>query len=215
MAFIRESKTALGYHRHGSPYKGGRYGSLGGVQEGKTGKGADFAGVMMQQRNEAGRVFGPTAFNQPGRTDIFYPNVSGDYALKLLKYWRREGERVKKKFDSGLIPPFPSAVSQQWKRALSAMNSAAARLITFNAEQAGKGLILQANAKRLWDMIDGVVLPMRGVEETPTSWELLKESFEERLKELGVLDFLGKLKWVAIAGVAYIGWNEFQKRKRA
>jgi len=32
MGFIRESKTALGYHRQGSPYKrGGRYGSLGDV----------------------------------------------------------------------------------------------------------------------------------------------------------------------------------------
>lgn len=200
------AKTAIGYRR--GQALGFRYGSLGAIASG------DFAAVMVQQRNEAGRTFGPTAFNQPGRTDTFYPNVSGEYALKLIKYWRREAARVKQKADGGTLQGAQdtiagvSAIRTQWMRAVAALSGPTASFIVANATVAGKGLILQTSAKSLWELIDAVVLPMRGINETPSAWDLLGEAVSETLGKSGDL-----MKIAVFGALAYLGLSAYSKLK--
>jgi hypothetical protein len=190
----------------------GRYGSLGAIAPG------DFGAVYSAQRNEARRLFGETSTHLLGRTDINYPNLSGDYALKLLRYWRSEAARVKTKAEGGALQGITDsalgapATRAQWVRAVAALNSFSAGVVEINARAVGGSLILQMNAKTLWDMLDNVVLPMRGINEAPSAWDLLGEAFVERIKELGSAGS-GLIKLAVFGGIAYLGYSAYMKRK--
>jgi len=188
----------------------GRYGSLGAIAPG------DFGAVYSAQRNEARRLFGETSFRLPGRTDINYPNLSGTYARKIIDYWRKDSKKVyDNSYRYGADVFGGLAVYNQWKRSVDALNSFLVGVIRTSALTVGDGLIAQESAKRVWDILDGVVLPMKGVQEAPTDWELVKESVIESVRDLATSSGVAKLLKLAVfGGLAYFGYSAYLKSKR-
>ena len=173
----------------------------------------DFALVLSAQRNEARRVFGQTSIPLTGRTDINYPNVSGAYALRLIDYWSANATRVHAKADS--LFSINTAVKAQWLRAFNMFMSEFGPIpvIERAARAAGANIINPNLAKILWDQLDGIVLGMRGINESPSHWDLLKEAFSERVSELTGSASAGLLKLAIIGGVFFLGYTALFGRR--
>jgi hypothetical protein len=204
----------MGYHLQGGI-------GLGGVAVG------DFIGILIAQRNEAGREFGLTNFNQPGRTDTFYPQLTGTYTTRLIDYWRAEAQRILQKqsaTDLVMKGIFGSRGQYDaWVRKVEALGSLSMIALRAKAITLGNNLIPQDDAKKVWVALDDVVLPMRGISETPSEWELMAEAVEESLpdvvknlpKNLAALEDIAKL---ALYGSLVVGlwwfWKQSNKGGR-
>lgn len=168
-----------------------------------TAPGADYGHIYSVQRNESRRVFGETAFNLPGRTDIKYPNISKAYLKRLLPYWVNE---VNKALDHmGAIPD--SAIVDAWVRAehdrLKPLEA------SIRSMPATNDLISQSLAKYTWDTLDAVVLPMRAIRDTPSKWEILQGAIGDSFKDL-----LNNLPWwVKAAAVVVVGAHIYKVAK--
>jgi hypothetical protein len=158
----------------------------------------DFVGVYAAQRNEARRVFGlgPKG-TAVGQTNIYpYPSLEATYARRLIKYWKDNAtvlfNRITVGKESSGIPD--TAHKEQWLRYY-------AMLPQLDIYTAGTiaGILPESSTKQIWDVLDQVVIPMRGLTETPTRWDLLKDSFPDLVGPNGI--FPEWMKWAAIAGI--------------
>lgn len=189
----------------------------------------DWGAIYSVQRNESRRVFGPTSIHLPGRTDINYPNLSGEYALRLIKYWVNESQRVLDKTGSSTTGLTSGKAGQviarqlfgseahflSWERAVIRLRSMIA--IRTSAAAHGKRIMPEDQAKILWDNLDGVVLPMKAIEMTPSEWELFESSvsWPGWLPRPPGLPDLGKWMKIAMYGtVAYLAYSVLGKSRR-
>lgn len=137
----------------------------------------DFVQTETAQRANAGTQLGSTNVPMPGRTDILWPNLTGFFAGKLIDFWLAEAARLKPH-----VAGIPStAIRTAWLRAVDILASqrgpAAAAL--------PHALLPVPQTVLIWTSIDQVVLPLQGLLDTPTKWELLQESIVETVHDLG------------------------------
>lgn len=175
----------------------------------------------IKQKNQARRVFGSTVVNEPGRTDIQRPHLSGKAALDILEYWHREGGRVVKtifKIDwwqGMLLPPDLSAHKLAYMRAYSKFESAYPTFKSVAVLMPDK-LIPEPFAVAIWNLIDPLAVASGAIATTPSPSQMAWESVKEAIKELPetlakvlrplVPDIGGTLnrwvKWMIYGGVA-------------
>lgn len=144
----------------------------------------DHVDLYAAQRNDARRQFGQTNVHLPGRTDINYPNLTGLYAGQLTTYWKNETDRLQSKivfgpFSTG-IPD--SAHKDAWLRAKQNFDATAPRLVV---KVPFTGRFSQSDAVLFWDLLDKLVLPMNGLAQTPSRFDLGVESTIEAATEFG------------------------------
>jgi hypothetical protein len=162
----------------------------------------DFVGVYSAQRNEARRAFGNSSLTRKGQENIFpYPNLEASYAKRLIQYWVENGEKLHSYITLGKstlgIPD--TAHKEQWLRNFAMLKGL--DIYTINL-----GILPETSIKKIWDVLDQVVIPMRGLTETPTRWELMKESIGESLTGIGDI-IPGWMKVAVVAGLGLYVYN--------
>jgi len=147
----------------------------------------DYVEVNTAQKRNAGDQLGLTPITTPGRRDQFWPHLTGSFALKLIDYWLNEADRAADHVDD--IPG--SAVRTAWLRQVNILRAIRPNVAVAEPHK----LMPVAVTVLVWTTIDGVFLPMRALNETPTRWDLVAESVVETLQEVGA----GTKKAVVIA----------------
>lgn len=139
---------------------------------------ADYPALRSEQLSDAAAQLGLTNVSRgKGQEHVFWPNLTGSMATRLIDYWIGEAQRVQ-----GQVAAIPdSAIRTQWLRAVEILKSQRGLAL----EAAPHRLMPASQAILVWTSIDGVALPLRALTTTPTKWELVKESVEESVAEFG------------------------------
>lgn len=174
----------------------------------------DFLGIFIAQRNEAHRLFGDTDLDMPGRTDVQYPKITGTYATRLLVYWQAQADNVTRSqsvIDRIVKDVFGSqAHFNAWMRKVAFLKSPEMIAVRSRAVGAGQNFLSDADAKLVWSAAENVVLGMKGIQETPSEWTLLKDAAAETLPGLpglpGLPDLAGAGRVLFYGSIAYGGW---------
>lgn len=168
----------------------------------------DFIGTRAQQANEAYKNFGQTDIDKPGVRGVGYPRVSGTYAMKLIAFWRGEADRLQ-----GHAADIPdSAVRSQWLRSVQTLNNGIGITgVVGAARVGGSNLLPDTLVKVMWDTIDPVVLGMNAIKDTPTKWEILKESLPDFASPIAGV--MRALKLLGIGAIAYVAYDVFKNQR--
>ncbi len=136
----------------------------------------DFVQTESAQRANAGEQLGVTNVPMPGRTDILWPNLPGFFAGKLIDFWLAEADRLKSH-----VAAIPSTATRTaWLRAVDVLASQRGPA----AKAAPHALLPVPQTVLVWTSLDQVVLPLQGLLDTPTKWELVQESVVEAVQDL-------------------------------
>lgn len=191
------------------------FGALGAVAAG------DFVAVEAAQKNEAYKTFGQTVIDKPGLKGVGYPRVSGNYAAKVIDYWRSQARRyTDPNLNRDLISIFGSAaVIDQWLRAVTLLEGPTISALRIHALFLGNQLLPDSETQRLWDVVDPVVIGMGAVRDTPSQWTMLKEAVQEASHDLvqsgpfqAVSNLVTAAKWLGIGLLAYVAYDAVSKR---
>jgi len=138
----------------------------------------DYPALRSEQFSNAAATLGLTNVNRgKGQENLFWPNLTGAFAVKVIDYWIAESSRVQ-----GHVASIPdSAIRTQWMRAVEILRSQRGLALQAAPHQ----LLPAAQAALIWTSVDGVALPLRALNDTPTKWQFFAESVEEAVREVG------------------------------
>lgn len=138
----------------------------------------DYVQTVAAQQDNAGSQLGVTkASRARGQENLHWPNLTGAFAVAVIDYWTREATLVQ-----GHVASIPdSAVRSAWLRAVDVLRSQRA----VAAAAPPHALLPESQTALVWTSVDGVALPLRALNDTPTRWELVQESVGEAVSELG------------------------------
>lgn len=175
----------------------------------------DFVSVKLAQRADAKNQFGTFKSSKRGQGNVDVPDVDGLFAQRVRAHWRNEAKRTREHVLD--IPD--SAIVSQWTRAVARLNNRVVLPTPFGLPveidqldplndaidrraAIGKGALLTStDAEAFWDLIDAVVNPMRGINDTPTSWEIFVEAVEESARDA----FKFSTDFVVAAAIIVVG----------
>jgi hypothetical protein len=183
---------------------------------------ADYAHMWANQRVLARQRYG--SFQVTGTTsESTFPRLSGTYALDMLKYWDAEVQKVADHYvRQGNIAGLPAGY-KDWMFKLAALQKYKA-LMAPAMMSAGNTWVANDVAHQVWNLTSGVMLPMRGISETPTPWKYGMASIAEASAELAkFVKDIPKNVWNAIfppwlfpvmlgVGAIYVYNNFLRKR---
>lgn len=136
---------------------------------------SDYSLMAVRQRGEAGRRYGYTSVNMPGRSDIQYPNMKGHFVAPLLDYWTATQSKVL--YESSGKPQDST---------LNAMTLLARNSLVWKKQAAalGSGYLPTDLAVTIWKAVDDVAVRLSGLGMIPSDWALFGEAVVEAIKEL-------------------------------
>lgn len=154
---------------------------------------ADFVQVRTEQLSNAALELGLTNVSRgKGQENRLFPNLTGAFAVKVVDYWSHEADRVQ-----GHVAKIPdSAIRSAWMRQVNIMKGLRGQV----ADAEPHKLLPPPVAILVWTSVDGIALPLRGLTETPTKWDLIKESVVESVQEFG----FGTKQILALLAVALV-----------
>jgi hypothetical protein len=142
------------------------------------------------QKNEARKLFGSTSVNLPGRTDIQYPNLTGDHAKKLMAYWDPQFAAVNTKvqddaYQRNLTPAQYTAMPSRdaWNREYTAYRTTAVFTKGYALAWA-KTNLPESMSVPLWRAMEPLVLRGSGIAGSPTPWTMLGEALAEQVHKV-------------------------------
>jgi hypothetical protein len=181
---------------------------------------AKWVDMFAAQKNEARRLFGSTSVNVVGRTDIKYPNLSGNQAKKLMAYWEPQfavvNQRVQSDDTSGVIADAwrrlgvtttydRIATREAWNRDYGSYKTIAALTKGFAVAWAASALP-ESMSVSLWQKMEPLILVGNAIMTSPTPYDMFMESVAESAKELAdkaaralTPSWYTWMKWGAIA----------------
>lgn len=146
----------------------------------------DYVETITAQKRNAGDQLGLTPVNTSSHTvngvivptsNQFWPNLTGAFAQKLVDYWLSEADKV-----AGHVAKIPeSSIRTSWQRQVNVLRALRPQVVKAEPHK----LLPVSVAVLVWTTIDGVYLPLRGLAETATKWDLIVESVVEAVQEVG------------------------------
>ena len=179
----------------------------------------DYGDVYSQQKNQARRTFGSTSVNMPGRTDVQWPNLSGQAALDVMAYWRKAWEYVYFQFR------YPTSIEATYGRAGKMLKAKEGIFVLVLLTMRNK-IVPEALTVEVWKAVEQVALASGPLATSPSPWSIAWESVKEAAEEAPgvIVDTISRgaraagqvwtgffapintlLKWSAVGLLAYFG----------
>lgn len=192
----------------------------------------DWVSMFATQKNEARRVFGETSVFLPGRTDIRYPNLSGDHWKKLKAYWGPQLYVVNSRVqgdETGITGL--NMLAQIQAAQTSSDASRAAWIRDYNNYKTqnegifaqlynvwGANMLPESVSVGFWKTIDPLILRGNAIMASPSPYEMLAEAVAEQAAKVRSAAFNALLPtipaWMKWAALGFGGlWLTLQLTK--
>jgi hypothetical protein len=133
--------------------------------------------VYAAQRNETAKTFGLTKTDVPGAPTRGEPNLSLEYARRMVDYWSLAGTRT-----ANDMTAISSAHTERFLRDVYALGRWFDHLNALPGKPAD--LLTEEDAVKTWRLTESVVHALGAINQTPGAWDLLVEAFEESARDL-------------------------------